>query len=60
METKNLRTMKITTSSGKDVKDTMQLKGEAKDSLKGTNTTEQYTTSGGVPKGALGGEAKQN
>lgn len=52
----NVRDMVVTTSSGKDVKDTSMLKGEAKDSLKGTNETKQYETSGSAKKGPLGGE----
>lgn len=51
----NLRSLKVTTGTGKDVKDTMQLSGEAKDSLSGTNVTEQYTTSGGSGTGPYGG-----
>lgn len=54
MELPNLRTMSVTTSSGKDVKDTSQLKGEAKDSLSGKNDTKQYHT-GGTSPGKLGG-----
>lgn len=46
METPNLRTMVITTGSGKDVKDTKQLSGEAKDSLSGKNELKEYSTSG--------------
>ena len=54
----NLRTEKFTTSSGKDVKDTKMLKGLAEDSLSGSNTTTQYTTSLDVKKeGPMGGEA---
>jgi hypothetical protein len=52
----NLRTMEVTTSSGQDVRDTNMLKGEAKDSLSGKNTTKEYTTSGGAKTGKLGGE----
>jgi hypothetical protein len=56
----NLRTVKYTTSSGKDVKDTKMLKGLAEDSLTGSNTTTQYTTSEDIKKdGPMGGEASQ-
>ena len=58
----NIRTMTITTGSGKDVKDTNQLKGEAKDSLSGKNETKEYTTSGsptgGGPWGGLPNRGK--
>lgn len=55
----NLRTMEITTNSGKDVKDTNQLKGEASDSLSGKNDTgKEYTTSN-PPAGKLGGLASR-
>jgi len=53
-KTDNLRTMEITTSSGKDVKDTKQLSGEASDSLTGKNVTKEYTT-GSTSTGKLGG-----
>lgn len=58
----NLRTMKVTTGSGKDQEDTGMLKGEAKTTPAETctNSTVQYTTSGDTKNGALGGEAKQN
>jgi len=57
MDIKNLRTAVLTTSSGKDVKDTKMLSGEAKDSLSGKNTTTEYTTSGGIKSmGPWGGE----
>jgi hypothetical protein len=46
---------KFTTSSGKDVKDTQMLKGEAKDGLKGTNVTTPDVRSGGV-SGKTGGK----
>lgn len=57
MEPKNLRTMEVTTESGKDVKDTQQLKGQAHTTkaFRETNSTKQYTT-GALKKGALGGE----
>ena len=54
MNVPNLRNMVVTTSSGKDVKDTMQLKGEAKDSLSGKNETKEYHT-GSTSMGKLGG-----
>ncbi len=41
----NIRDVEISSTSGKDVKDTSQLKGEAKDSLSGTNVTKQFETS---------------
>lgn len=55
----NLRTMKVTTSSGKDVKNTQQLKGEAtKTKAEGeTNSTEQYYNKA-PSKDSLGGENK--
>lgn len=57
----NLRNMVVTMNSGKDVKDTKMLNGEAtKDSLSGTNSMAEYTTSGGVEKGALGGQDKHS
>ena len=54
MNVPNLRTMVVTTSSGKDVKDTQQLKGEASDSLRGKNETKEYHT-GSTSMGKLGG-----
>ena len=56
MNDKSVRNMKVDTGSGKDVKDTEQLKGEAKVSSagKGKNTTDQYTCES-PPKGDLGG-----
>lgn len=45
---------KFTTSSGKDVKDTQMLKGEAKNSLHGTNSTVQDQRSSSSP-GKTGG-----
>lgn len=53
----NIRDVKVTSSSGKDVKDTSQLKGEAKDSLSGKNVTEQFETSWS-PSGPYGGYNK--
>lgn len=48
--------MKFSSSSGKDVKDTQILKGEAHNSLYGKNTTKQDTRSGGKSEfGKLGG-----
>lgn len=41
----NIRDAKFSSTSGKDVKDTSMLKGEAKDSLSGTNVTKQFETS---------------
>lgn len=56
----NLRTLEVTTSSGKDVKDTSMLKGEAKPSaaFRETNQTKEYSSgsSGAAGKGPLGGE----
>jgi hypothetical protein len=46
--------MTFSTSSGKDVKDTNMLKGEAKDSLSGKNSTVQDTRQGSVT-GKTGG-----
>ena len=54
-KTPNLRTMKITTSSGKPVSQTQKLKGEASNSLSGKNDTTEYSTSGGAKMGKLGG-----
>lgn len=55
MKTENLRTMEITTSSGKDVKDTKQLSGEAKDSLHGKNDVSKEYTCPAPSEGKLGG-----
>jgi hypothetical protein len=55
MNVPNLRTMTVSTSSGKDVKDTSQLKGEAKDSLSGKNDTGKEYTTGSSSHGKLGG-----
>lgn len=55
MDTKDLRNMSVTTSTGKNVCETSQLKGEAKNSLSGTNVTKQFTTSGDASPGAKGG-----
>jgi hypothetical protein len=54
MAEKSVRNMTVTTGSGKDVRDTGMLKGEASATKKATNETKQYTT-GGISKGALGG-----
>lgn len=54
---KDVVNMTFSTSSGKDVKDTQMLKGEAKDSLFGKNTTKQDVRSGGKSEfGKLGGQ----
>lgn len=46
----------FTSSSGTDVKNTQMLKGEAKDSLFGKNTTKQDVRSGGKSEfGKIGG-----
>lgn len=57
---KNLRDMIVDTSDGTDVKDTNMLKGEAKDSLSGKNSTTQYETTGSARVGPLGGENAGN
>lgn len=48
-----------TSSSGRCVEDTMQLKGEAKDSLSDTNTIKQYEIAAGE-KGTLGAKSESN
>lgn len=55
MDIPDLRNKEFTTSSGKPVCDTSMLKGEAKDSLSGTNVLKQYTTSGDAAPGKMGG-----
>lgn len=51
-----LRDKEITTGTGKDVKDTSQISGQASDSLSGKNSTVQYETTGsGAGKGPWGG-----
>lgn len=45
MDIKDIRNAQFSSTSGKDVKDTSQLKGEAKDSLSGKNVTKEFTTS---------------
>ena len=55
----SLRDAKVTSTSGKNVRDTKQLSGEAKDSLSGKNSTEQYETT--MPSmGTLGAKVKNN
>lgn len=56
MKVPDLRDMEVTTKSGEHVVDTQQLKGEAKNSLSGTNVLKQYTTSGDAAPGKMGGE----
>jgi hypothetical protein len=46
MKTINPHTDKFSTSSGKPVTSTQMLKGEAKDSLSGKNSTVAFSTSG--------------
>lgn len=54
--TQNLRNMTPSMESGKDVKDTKMIKGEAtKDSLTGKNVMKEFRTSA-PPKGKMGGE----
>lgn len=55
--TKNLRNHEVTTASGKDVKDTMMIKGEAKNSAAFTmkNSMKEYS-SGPMKKGPMGGK----
>jgi hypothetical protein len=54
----NLRDAAPTSASGKNVKDTKQLSGEAKDSLSGKNKTEQYYEAGlpSAAKSKMGAE----
>ena len=52
---KNIRTAVITTETGKDVKQTEMISGQASDSLSGKNSTTQYTTSGKSAEGPYGG-----
>jgi hypothetical protein len=54
----NLRNFSISTSAGKNVRDTQQLKGEAKNSLHGKNSLKEYRTSGHGGSGPFGGENK--
>ena len=58
MKIPKIRDMEVTTKSGDHVCDTSQLKGEAKDSLSGTNVLKQHTTSGEAAPGPDGGMAK--
>ena len=57
MTTENLEKAKVTTSSGKDVKDTGQLSGESKitKAEKATNETVKYSTGSAPATGPLGG-----
>jgi hypothetical protein len=50
--------MSVTTSSGSDVKNTSQLKGEAKESaaFKEKNQTTEYVSNKGKGEGPWGGE----
>jgi hypothetical protein len=54
-----LRDLVVTTASGKDVRDTQMLTGEAKQSKQWneTNETKQYEASGNNNQGPLGGVA---
>lgn len=54
---KNLRDMVVTTGSGTDVKETQQLKGEAKEAarFRETNATTEYSTGAAPKPGSLGG-----
>lgn len=56
--TNGLKDMSITSSAGQCVDDTKQLKGEAtKDSLYGTNSTVEYSTSQSIEGlGKMGGK----
>lgn len=56
MKVPKLRDMEVTTKTGTCVSDTSMLKGEAKDSLSGTNVLKQHTTSGDAAPGTMGGE----
>ena len=55
MKVPDLRDQEYTTKSGDHVCDTKQLSGEANDSLSGTNTVKQFTTSGDSAPGKMGG-----
>lgn len=57
MKGKNLRDMKVSTDTGKDVTSTKKLSGEASPTAawKAKNDTSQYTT-GKTATGPLGGE----
>jgi hypothetical protein len=55
----NPQNQSYSTSSGKDVKTTKMLKGEAKDSLHGKNVTKPDMRSGSIPdKGGSPGKPK--
>jgi hypothetical protein len=58
MKVPKLRDLEITTKSGEHVCDTDMLKGEAKDSLSGTNVLKQYEKSGEASPGPHGGLPK--
>jgi hypothetical protein len=53
----NLRDMKVTTGSGKNVKETSQLSGEAKEGKRFSeqNVTTEYSTGAAPAAGPLGG-----
>lgn len=57
MRGKNLRDMTPSQEGGRDVRDTKQLSGVAKDSLHGKNELTQYKTSDGKGSGPWGGKA---
>jgi hypothetical protein len=57
MKVPNLRELEVTTEEGKHVCDTRMLKGEASDSLHGTNVLKQFVTASGETGGPHGGEA---
>ena len=53
----NIRNVTVKSSSGKRASETSQLKGEAKDSLSGKNSTTEYSHSTAIP-GPYGGMNK--
>jgi hypothetical protein len=54
-----MRDKKVDSASGVDVRDTTQLKGDAKDSFQGSNALVQYDTT--MPKiGTLGGKSEDH
>lgn len=53
----NVRNVTVKSSSGKVASETSQLKGEAKDSLSGKNSTTEYSHSTSIP-GPYGGMNK--
>lgn len=53
----NIRDVKVSSSSGKRACETSQLKGEAKDSLSGKNSTVEFSTSTPIT-GPFGGMNK--